>query len=87
MSGQYLNIESRERQMAGFLASLADFTVTTGETVSADVVRANPNVSLYCLDEASKCAIFVELPADVDLAVLAPAGQLILWRIANGFYL
>jgi hypothetical protein len=68
MTGQYLNIEGRERQMAGFLASLADFTVTTGETVNADVVRTNPNVSLYSLDDASKRAIFVELPPDVDLA-------------------
>ena len=29
---------------------------------------ANPNISLYCLDDASKRAIFVELPPDTDLA-------------------
>src|SRR5690349_11193136 len=71
MAGQYLTIESKERQMAGFLASLADFTVTAGMSVDADIVRANPHISLYCLDDASKRAIFVELPPGVDLASAA----------------
>jgi hypothetical protein len=68
MTGQYLTIESKERQSAGFLASLNDFTVTAGAAVSADIVRTNPTISLYCLDDASKRAIFVELPPSVDLA-------------------
>ena len=68
MTAQYLTIEDKHRQMTGFHASLADFSVTSGEAVSADVVRANPNISLYCLDDAAKQAIFVELPPDVDLA-------------------
>jgi hypothetical protein len=68
MNGDYLIIEGKERQSAGFLASLNDFTVTAGDAVNADIVRINPNISLYCLDEASKRAIFVELPPDVDLA-------------------
>lgn len=68
MTGQYLTIEKKERQSAGFLSSLADFTVTPGAAVEAEIVRASPNISLYCLDEASKRAIFVELPPDADLA-------------------
>jgi hypothetical protein len=68
MTGQHLSIASKQRQPAGFLSSLADFTITPGEAVDADILRANPNISLYCLDEASKRAIFVELPQDVDLA-------------------
>jgi hypothetical protein len=68
MTGQYLTIESKERQMTGFLASLNDFTVRAGDAVNEDIVRTNPNISLYCLDDVSKRAIFVELPPDVDLA-------------------
>ena len=65
---QYLTIEGKHRQMAGFLASLADFTVLPGGAASPHAVLANPNISLYCLDDASKRAIFVELPPDTDLA-------------------
>lgn len=68
MTVQYLNIEARQRQMTGFLASLADFTLSDGDTVSADILLSNPNLSLYCLDDTAKRAIFVELPGDVDLA-------------------
>ncbi len=68
MSGQYLNIDAKHRQGIVFHASLADFSVTSGEAVSAEIVRDRPNISLYCLDDASKQAIFVELPPDVDLA-------------------
>jgi hypothetical protein len=71
MVGQYLAIASKQRQMPGFLASLADFTFTPSEPVNADIVRTNPNISLYCLDDASKRAIFVELPTGVDLAKAA----------------
>jgi hypothetical protein len=71
MGGQYLSIASKQRQMAGFLASLADFSVKAGDAVDPAIVRRDPNISLYCLDEASKRAIFVELPADIDLAKAA----------------
>jgi hypothetical protein len=68
MTAQYLTIEGKHRQMVGFHASLADFTVTPSDSVGTDIVRADPNISLYCLDDASKQAIFVELSPDVDLA-------------------
>jgi len=68
MTGQYLTIGAKHRQMPAMHASLADFTVTSGEAVSADIVIRNPNISLYCLDDAAKQAIFVEVPLDVDLA-------------------
>jgi hypothetical protein len=54
-----------------YLASLADFSVTPGVAVNAEIVRDNPNISLYCLDDVDKRAIFVELPLDVDLATAA----------------
>src|SRR5919202_164242 len=68
MTGQYLTIDAKHRQMPAMHASLADFSVTSGEAVSADIVISNPNISLYCLDDAARQAIFVELPPDVDLA-------------------
>jgi len=68
MTANYLNIASKHRQMTGYLASLADFSCTTGDAVIADIILTNPNFSLYCLDDATKRAIFVELPPEVDLA-------------------
>lgn len=68
MTAHSLTIEKRERRGAGFLASLADFSVSEGDEISPETVRANPNISLYCLDEPSKRAIFAELPPEFDLA-------------------
>jgi hypothetical protein len=70
MTAHSLTIEAKHRQMPGYLASLADFSVTTGAEVDADIVLKQPNMSLYCLDDAQKRAIFVELPPDVDLAAV-----------------
>lgn len=67
MSAQYLTIEARHRQDIGLLASLADFTLADGEMAGAELVR-QPHVSLYCLDDAGRRAIFVELPPAFDLA-------------------
>ena len=72
MTSQYLNIEEKHRPtVIPALASLTDFTISEGEAVDAETVVRSPNVSLYCLDDATQRAIFVELPPDVDLA-LAP---------------
>ncbi len=68
MSVHALTIEAKHRQMPGYLASLADFSVSAGAEVNADIVVKQPSMSLYCLDDAEKRAIFVELPTDVDLA-------------------
>ncbi len=68
MTAQYLTIEDKHRQMVAFHASLADFTVTPQHEVHADIVLASPAISLYCLDDATKQAIFVELLPDTDLA-------------------
>jgi hypothetical protein len=68
MTAHYLTIQDKHRQMTGFHASLTDFSVTLGEEVNADIVRDHPNISLYCLDDAAKQAIFAELPPAIDLA-------------------
>ncbi|HVU12970.1 MAG TPA: hypothetical protein VHD90_16945, partial [Phototrophicaceae bacterium] len=69
MSTRYLTIEARQRPFLPSLAALSDFTVTDGEEVDAKVVLSSPNISLYCLDDASQQAIFTELPPAVDLTV------------------
>jgi len=68
MAAQYLTIEAKNRQHIGFLASLADFSSSPGDEVNPDVVLADPNLSLYCLDDATQRAIFVELPDGTNLA-------------------
>ena len=68
MIAHYLNIEAKHRQIAPSLASLADFSVSQGNPVDASIVLSQPNISLYCLDDATRRAIFVVLPSDVDLA-------------------
>ncbi|MBI1256824.1 MAG: hypothetical protein GC204_05090 [Chloroflexi bacterium] len=45
-----------------------DFTYTSGETVDAQPLLENPNISLYCLDPDSRQAVFTELPPGIDLA-------------------
>ncbi len=67
MTARYLNIEEKHRGHPGMIASVADFTLTEGEAVDAEVVL-RPNVSLYCFDDAAKEAIFVELPDTADLS-------------------
>ncbi|MBI1259262.1 MAG: hypothetical protein GC204_17485 [Chloroflexi bacterium] len=64
---RYLNIEARQRPLLPSLASLYDFTVSEGESVNADIVLRSPAISLYCLDDATQRAIFVELPPEADL--------------------
>jgi hypothetical protein len=68
LSAYSLNIERKHRRFIPFVASMADFSCTSGEVVNPEIVLANPDISLYCLDDATKRAIFVELPPGIDLA-------------------
>ena len=45
-----------------------DFTLEEAETASPTTVLHNPALSLYCLDNERREAIFVELPSSVRLA-------------------
>jgi hypothetical protein len=82
MRAQYLSISAKHRRITGFHASLRDFSVTPGEAVSADIICADPALSLYCLDQATRQAIFVELPPEVDLA-RAPLCYLTQYQLAR----
>jgi hypothetical protein len=67
MTARVLTIKERHLQTPGQLASLADFTCVEGEEIDPKVVRDNPDLSLYCFDDTTRRAIFVELPPAVDL--------------------
>ncbi len=52
----------------GQTARIEDFTLSPGESFDADDIANNPNISLYCLNDAQRQAVFVELPAEVDIS-------------------
>jgi hypothetical protein len=68
MTGRWLNIARKHRCPFGFHANLADFTLQDAEAASPTSVLHNPALSLYCLDNERREAIFVELPSSVRLA-------------------
>ena len=61
-------IENKHRRNIGHVAQLEDFTISSQGEVGVTAVVANPAVSLYCLEDKARQAVFVELPPDVDLA-------------------
>lgn len=71
MKAHLLNIEKKHRQHPAFLASLKDFSYSEGGTVEASSIVDNPQISLYCLDDDNRQAIFVKLPVEVDLTKAA----------------
>jgi hypothetical protein len=71
MTARVLTIKERHLQTPRHLASLADFSYTEGEEIDPQVVLENPDLSLYCFDDATRQAIFVELPPSVDLTKAA----------------
>ena len=70
MTTRYLHIEARERQNAGAMVTLKDFTVSDGDVVDAGIILSNPNLSLLCFDDDNKLAIFAELPPNVNLTTV-----------------
>ena len=68
MDAQQLTIESKHRQYHRFLASLKDFSYRKGAFVDSRLVVENPQISLYCLDDNTRQAVFVKLPPGIDLA-------------------
>ncbi len=68
MTASKLRIHSRHREHMGVIASLDDFEWSAGDTIDAASMLDDPNITLYCLDQANKRAIFTALPADIDLS-------------------
>ena len=67
MQARLLDIQARHRQRIGYLASLKDFTCRDAGCTDPRAIVDDPGASLYCLDDATRRAIFVQLPPDVDL--------------------
>jgi Sulfotransferase domain len=67
MEARVLTIQNRQRRSASLVAYLRDFTFVEAETIDANIVLQS-NLSLYCLDNDNRRAIFVELPTDIDLS-------------------
>ena len=61
------NIDAKHRQDVGYVASWKDFAVSGGDGVATSLIVDNPTTSLYCFDDVSRQAVFVELPEHIDL--------------------
>lgn len=70
MSARYLNIVEKHRQGMGDVASILDFTTSEGDSVDASIILSSSNLSLYCMDDERRRAIFVELPDGSDLTTV-----------------
>jgi Sulfotransferase family len=70
MSATLHSIENRSRDVPARRAMLANFELTTGVSISSNMILKEQGWSLYCLDQATKQAVFVKTPADCDLSAL-----------------
>ncbi|MBN1873827.1 MAG: sulfotransferase [Anaerolineae bacterium] len=68
MGSKILNILNKADEMASPIVTLDSFTYTEGAAVEPQIIMNNPSISLYCLDDKNRRAIFVETPSDVDLS-------------------
>lgn len=66
MNAQILHIQDRNK-VSIYVSGPEDFSLIEGESISAQIVIENPDISLYCLDDANQRALFAELPPGVDL--------------------
>lgn len=71
MTARYMEIVGRTGPAFGELASLKNFTTTPGAAVDVETLIHRPHVSLYCLDDETRQAVFVELPEEVELRAAA----------------
>ena len=62
MCAQILKIDGRRRRDPLAIVAPSDFRTTTYEIVDASIVATDPRLSIYCLDESNRRAIFVQTP-------------------------
>jgi hypothetical protein len=67
VSARVLHIVDKVAPLEFFPAVPQNFVLREGEPVPAEIVLDNPDVSLYCLDDDNRQALFVETPPGVDL--------------------
>jgi hypothetical protein len=68
VSARELHIREKVMPVEYFPAVPQNFVLQAGEPVSPRLVLDCPEVSLYCLDEENREALFVQTPPGVDLA-------------------
>ena len=68
MSAQILEIDAHLQSGTYGPPRLSDFDYHLGEHIPAETVVADPNISLFCLDNENRRAIFVSTPSEIDLA-------------------
>ncbi len=68
MSARVLNIVDKVKPFPSSNTAPENFVLSDGESVPPQIVVDNPNLSLYCLDDERKEALFVETPPEVDLS-------------------
>ena len=67
MGATILHIVEKVKPFEVVPARLENFITRDGGEVSGQNLVDHPNISLYCLDDLNRRAIFVETPPDVDL--------------------
>ena len=68
MAAKVLHIKRKLNIPTESLVNVRNFRYQEGEDVDAGIIIRNPSLSLYCLDDSKKRAIFVETPPDIDLS-------------------
>jgi hypothetical protein len=67
MQAEILRIEAKKERNDLGLASLGDFQCRPAGTMNASDILERPWITLYCLDDSRRRAVFVETPEVVDL--------------------
>jgi hypothetical protein len=67
MSARVLHITEKVAPMEFFPSVPQNFVLREGESVPPELVLEDPDVSLYCLDDKNRRALFVQTPPGVDL--------------------
>jgi hypothetical protein len=68
MQATLLQIEEKTRSYDLDVVSPDHFRAKAVETVDAGIILERPNLTLYCLDDERREALFVETPPDADLS-------------------
>jgi hypothetical protein len=67
MEADILQIDARNERYATDMASLSDFQWRPAGTLDAGCLANQPHITLYCLDDEHRRAVFVETPLDLNL--------------------
>jgi len=67
MQAYELIIDSKVKSDPFAIVSAGDFQTHTGQNLDPHIILEQPNVSLYCLDQANQQALFVDTPPEIDL--------------------